>query len=106
MRFAFSRPLVAAGIALFAACPPATLTPAELADLEARRTQTPNDPAINLRLAKAYHGAGRFADARRALATTLSTQPQNREAQAWLGLTYEGLEQFDSARAVYTRLGA
>jgi TolB-like protein len=59
---------------------------------------------VNLRLAKAYYGAGRFADARRAVGTTLRLQSDNDEAQVYLGLSYEGLTQFDSARAVYSGL--
>src|SRR3989449_685020 len=35
---------------------------------------------------------------------TVSTGPGTASARAYLGLTYEGLEQYDSARAVYTRL--
>jgi TolB-like protein len=34
----------------------------------------------------------------------LVAQPGNTSARAYLGLTYEGLEQYDSARAVYTGL--
>lgn len=82
----------------------AAVQPADIAALERQTAQTPNDPAANLRLARAYYAANRFADARRALAVTLAADPQNREAEAYLGLTYEGLEQFDSARTVYTRL--
>jgi len=80
------------------------LSPAELAALEAQRAQQPTDPDLNLRLAKAYHAANRFGDARAALATVLLQQPDNRVARAYLGFTYEGLEQFDSARAVYGEL--
>ncbi len=80
------------------------LSPADLAALEAQRTQHPTDPDINLRLAKAYYSANRFANARAALATVLQQQPDSRIARAYLGFTYEGLEQFDSARAVYGAL--
>jgi tetratricopeptide (TPR) repeat protein len=75
-----------------------------LAALEAQRAQHPTDPDLNLRLARAYYAANRFADARSALATVLLQQPDNRVAQTYLGFTYEGLEQFDSARAVYGSL--
>lgn len=81
-----------------------TLSPAELAALEAQRAQHPTDPDLNLRLARAYNAANRFADARAALATVLLQQPGNRVARVYLGFTYEGLERFDSARAVYGAL--
>jgi Tfp pilus assembly protein PilF len=83
---------------------PGAVTPADIPALEAQRAQTPNDAATNFRLARAYYAAERFADARRALATVLTVQPGNTQAQAYLGLTYEGLAHFDSARTVYTRL--
>lgn len=84
--------------------PAGDVAPADVATLEAQRDQSPNDPAINLRLARAYYAAQRYSDARAALATVLTQQPQHAQAQAYLGLTYEGLEHFDSARTVYTRL--
>jgi tetratricopeptide (TPR) repeat protein len=97
--------VVAAAI-LAAACaggaPPGEVAPADLAALEAQRAQTPNDPTLNLQLARGYYAAGRYADARGALAVVLTAQPGNSQAEAWLGLTYEGLEQYDSARATYT----
>jgi tetratricopeptide (TPR) repeat protein len=55
-------------------------------------------------LARAYYGAGRYADARLALAAVLARDPGHAEAQAYLGLTYEELAHFDSARTIYTRL--
>ncbi len=98
---------VASGV-LFAACarpagPPAP-APADLATLEAQRTQTPGDAGLNLRLAQLYYGAGRYTDARAALAVVLAIQPTNAQARVYLGYTYEGLTQFDSARAVYVGL--
>jgi tetratricopeptide (TPR) repeat protein len=101
--------VVAVACALPAACAPGgarttSPSPAGLAALEAQRAQHPTDPDLNFRLAKAYYAASRFADARSALATVLLQQPDNRVAQAYLGFTYEGLEQFDSARAVYGAL--
>ncbi|HTH64992.1 MAG TPA: tetratricopeptide repeat protein [Gemmatimonadales bacterium] len=80
------------------------LSPADLSALEAQRAQHPTDPDVNLRLAKAYYSANRFADARKALALVLTQQPTNRIAQTYLGLSYEGMEQFDSARAIYSAL--
>jgi TolB-like protein len=83
---------------------PATLTPADLTALEARVTEHPDDPTLNLQLARAYYAADRFADARKAVAVALAAAPSGSEAQAYLGLSYEGLAQYDSARAVYTQL--
>ena len=77
---------------------------ADIAALEAQRAQHPDDAALQLRLAEAYYAANRFADARAALAVVLLARPGNDEARAYLGLTYEGLNQFDSARTVYTQL--
>jgi TolB-like protein len=83
---------------------PARVTPADLTALEARVSEHPDDPALNLQLAKAYYAADRFADARKAVAVTLAATPSSGEAQAYLGLSYEGLAQYDSARAIYTQL--
>lgn len=83
---------------------PGDVAPADLTTLEAQRAQTPNDPALNLQLARAYYAAGRYTDARAALAVVLTAQPQHAQAEAWLGLTYEALEQYDSARVTYTRV--
>jgi len=80
--------------------------PADIPALEARRAQSPDDPAANLRLGEAYYSAQRYPDARAALASSLLHEPGNSEAQIYLGYTYEGLGQFDSARTVYTRLEA
>jgi tetratricopeptide (TPR) repeat protein len=80
------------------------ISPADLSALEAQRAQHPTDPDLNLRLAKAYYAANRFADARKALGVALTQQPNNRVAETYLGLSYEGMEQFDSARTIYTTL--
>jgi TolB-like protein len=80
--------------------------PADIPALEARRAQAPDDPAVNLRLAEAYYSAQRYGDARAMLGRTLVHQPDNAEGRIYLGYTYEGLGQFDSARAVYTGLEA
>lgn len=109
MRTFHSGILVTLGlVATLAACTggagPAQLSPADLSALEAQRAQHPTDPDLNLRLAKGYYAANRFADARKALAIVLTQQPTNRVAQTYLGLSYEGMEQFDSARTTYTTL--
>ncbi len=99
---------IAAACALAACARPTTSgargpTPTDLAALEAQRAQHPEDAALQLRLAKAYYAANRFSDARAALAVVFQARPSD-EARAYLGLTYEGLNQFDSARTVYTEL--
>jgi len=118
MRLSFAMPRVAArrralglaGLLAAGACAgtpgPAAPTPADIPALEARRAQSPDDPAANLRLAEAYYSAQRYPDARAALSRTLLHQPDNAEAQIYLGYTYEGLGQFDSARTAYQRLEA
>src|SRR5690242_20376703 len=78
--------------------------PADIPALESRSAQSPDDAAVNLRLAEAYYSGQRYGDARAALARTLVHQPDNTEARIYLGYTYEGLGQFDSARVVYTGL--
>ena len=83
---------------------PGTMAPAAITALEAEVAQHPGDVARNLRLAKAYYSAGRFADTRRVVGTTLQLHPKNDEALVYLGMSYEGLTQFDSARAVYSAL--
>jgi len=104
------RALGLAGLLAAGACAgapgPAAPTPADIPALEARRAQSPDDPAANLRLGEAYYTAQRYQDARQALARTLLHQSDNTEAQIYLGYTYEGLGQFDSARTVYQRLEA
>lgn len=106
-----SRRLIASvGFVLAAACArgpaPATITPANIPALEAEAAQHPGDAAANLKLARAYYAAQRYSDARAALGRALRADPRNAEAEAYLGLTYEELAQFDSARAIYTRLVA
>ena len=83
---------------------PDRVAPTGLAALEAQSAQHPSDAGASLRLAKAYYAAGRFAGARRAVGTALLVEPKNQEAQVYLGLSYEGLAQFDSARAAYQGL--
>lgn len=96
-------PLLLLGSACGRAAAPA-VTPADIPALEAQAAQRPTDAAAALRVARAYYAARRFADARRAVLQSLAAAPRNAEAHAYLGLTYEELAEFDSARAVYTRL--
>ena len=78
--------------------------PADIPALEALAAQRPSDGGVALRLVRAYYAAGRYADAQQAARRAVAADARNTEAQAYLGLTYEELTQFDSARAVYTRL--
>ena len=79
-------------------------TPADIPALEAASAQRPSDSRLALQLTRAYYGAKRWEDARRAAQRAITADPRNAEAQAYLGLTYEELAQFDSARATYTHL--
>jgi tetratricopeptide (TPR) repeat protein len=98
--------LLLAGVSLACAAgpQPAALAPADLAALAEQVAQHPDDPVLNLRLAKAYYATGRFVGARRAVAVAVAANPANGEAQVYLGLSYEGLAYYDSARAVYNQL--
>jgi tetratricopeptide (TPR) repeat protein len=96
-------PAVLWGFACGGAQAPA-VTPADIPALEAAAKQRPSDSRAALQLARAYYAASRWADAQRAARQAIAADPRNVEAQAYLGLTYEELAQFDSARAVYTRL--
>jgi len=92
-----------------AGAPPGGVRPsapslADVASLETRVAEHPDDAQLTLSLAKAYYAADRFADARRVLDVVLRAQPANAEARGYLGFAYEGLTQYDSARAVYTQL--
>lgn len=84
--------------------PPERLAPSAIATLESQAAAHPDDRALNLRLAKAYFAADRFADALPLLERLVRAAPADNEAQAYLGLTYEGLTRYDEARGVYTRL--
>jgi len=83
---------------------PAAVTPADIPALEAQAARRPENVDAQLKLARAYYAARRYPEARSALGRALSADPRNAEAEAYLGLTFEELAQFDSARAVYTRL--
>jgi TolB-like protein len=96
--------LVGLSLACAAGPQPAALVPADLAALAEQVALHPDDPVLSLRLAKAYYAAGRFVGARRAVARALAANPANNEAQVYLGLSYEGLAYYDSARAVYHHL--
>jgi TolB-like protein len=107
-RALFAR-FIALSVAIWAlgctgAAPSTQALPADVPALEAEVARHPDDAAASLRLLKAYYAAGRFAEARQTAATTLRLRPQDDEADVYLGLSYEGLARFDSARAVYSAL--
>ncbi len=83
---------------------PERLAPSDVATLETQAAAHPDDQALGLRLAKAYYAGDRFTEALPLLERLVQAEPTSQEAQAYLGLTYEGLTRFDEARAVYTRL--
>lgn len=84
--------------------PAPSVAPADIPALEAQAAQRPGDAASALRLARAYYAAGRYANAQQAARRAATLAPRNAEARAYLGLSYEELAQFDSARVIYTRL--
>ena len=96
-------PVVLWSFACGGAAAPA-VAPADIPALEALAAQRPADGTIAVRLARAYFAAARYADAQGAARRAVAADARNAEAHAYLGLTYEELSQFDSARAVYTRL--
>jgi len=102
------RLLVLSAVIFVAACgggrAPAAVAPADIPALESAAAQHPGDANAQVRLARAYYASRRYADARAALARALTADPRNAEAEAYLGMTFEELSSFDSARAVYTRL--
>jgi tetratricopeptide (TPR) repeat protein len=91
-------------LACAGALAPGGVQPESAPALEQELSQHPGDPGLELRLAKAYYADGRFDNARQALAVVLAANPTNAEARAYLGLTYEGLVRYDSARTVYIEL--
>jgi TolB-like protein len=92
----------AAGVAL-AACagggPPATPAPQDLPALEAASQAKPGDADLMTRLGAAYFEAGQFERARDVLRSALVIKPGQYPTHVYLGLTYEQLSVFDSARA-------
>ncbi len=110
-RFSVRPAVLVAWVVLVAACTGGAggggggaLEPAALAALEAQRAARPDDPVLQLRLARAYYAAQRYADARRAIDVVRRVQPDNVEAEAYSGLLFEALAHYDSARTAYSRL--
>lgn len=101
-----TRRTLAVGVVLLAACaggpaPQATPAPADLPSLEAANEQRPRDAALMTQLGIAYYDAQKFERSRDVLASALTLNRQNFPAHVYLGLAYEQLGQFDSARAEY-----
>ena len=93
-----------AGIAL-AGCaggpPPAGPAPQDIPGLEAESQQHPGDAQRMTRLGVAYFEAGQFERARDVLRSSLVITPGQYSTHVYLGLTYEQLAAFDSARAEF-----
>lgn len=62
-------------------------------------------PADGLSRGRAELAAGNYASARDAFRVWVAARPEDARAQLGLAAAYEGLNQLDSARAVYARIG-
>ncbi len=96
-----------AGVALLAACAggasaPQAPAPADLPALEAASQQRPRDAGVMTQLGIAYFEAQKYERARDVLASALTLNRVNFPAHVYLGLAYEQLGKFDSARVAYT----
>ena len=93
---------LAAGVSL-AGCgagpPPAGPAPQEIPALEAESQQHPGDAERMTRLGVAYFEAGQFERARDVLRSSLVINARQYSTHVYLGLAYEELAAFDSARA-------
>jgi TolB-like protein len=110
MRLRSPAPLLAAGAVLSLACaggpPAAAPTPENLPSLEAQLERTPRDAALMTRVGMAYYTARQYGRARDVLQSALLVAPRNYAAHVYLGLTYEELNQLDSARVAYSAASA
>jgi TolB-like protein len=94
--------VAAASLALVACAggsPPATPAPQDLPALEAASQAKPGDADLMTRLGVAYFEAGQYDRARDVLRSSLVIKPGHYSTHVYLGLTYEQLSVFDSARA-------
>jgi tetratricopeptide (TPR) repeat protein len=82
---------------------PIDASPNELARLEARVAESPDDLAAGMMLGMAYWSAGRTDDARLHLEKIVQRDPDYPAGLVALGLTYEDLRLFEEARALYVR---
>ncbi|MFN8647178.1 MAG: CsgG/HfaB family protein [Gemmatimonadales bacterium] len=102
-----TRRTLPAAVALLAACaggsaPQGPAPSADLPALEAASQQRPRDAGLMTQLGIANYEAQKYERARDVLASALTLNRQNYAAQVYLGLTYEQLGKFDSARVAYT----
>jgi TolB-like protein len=81
----------------------ATVTPEQLAALEADQVARPEDPDLIARTGIAYYVAGRHQLARDVLAMALTLSPDHYAAAVHLGLAQEALGDLRAAREAYQR---
>jgi tetratricopeptide (TPR) repeat protein len=81
---------------------PQAVTPENISALEAESQKHPTDPQRMTRLGAGYYETKDYGKARDVLLASRSLDKSNYSTFIYLGLTYEGLEQLDSARASYT----
>lgn len=105
-----TRRTLAAGVALLAACAggqaPQAPAPADLSALEAASQQRPRDAGLMTQLGIGYYEAKNFERAHAVLSSALILNRQNFPAHVYLGLTFEELGRYDSARVAYTTASA
>jgi tetratricopeptide (TPR) repeat protein len=110
MRMKFRPAMLTAVSMLLGACaggqPPQGPTPQDLPSLEAAQQQRPRDAGLLTRLGIAYYNAKQYPRARDVLNSALTITPQNFAAHVYLGLAYEELGRFDSARVSYAAAAA
>ena len=85
---------------------PPEVTPADLAELDARRERHRHEPDELAAIGMAFYQAGAFQRSRDVLLAALALDPQSFAAAVQLGLTYEAMDQFDEALAAYQRAQA
>lgn len=99
-------PLAATAVFLAAGCaggpPPSQPTPENLPALESEYSRNPQDAGLATRVGIAYYDGKQYQRARDVLRSALALGERNYPARVYLGLAYEELGQFDSARAQYT----
>jgi TolB-like protein len=104
-------PALALSGTLLAACaggapPQGTPQPENIPALEAAQQQRPRDAGLLTRLGIAYYDARQYERARDVLRSALVITTQNYAAHVYLGLAYEELASFDSARVAYATASA
>lgn len=81
------------------------VSPAELAELEARRAAHADDPRTLTSVGVSYYRAGAHAKSRDVLRAALAIDPTDFTALVHLGLASEGLQDYDAALDAYRRAG-